>query len=357
MSLKKLVESKSESWQFDDQLALNAVLPGYELTEKEAKEVVKALKVAIDTNDPVNIVNWLVIGLARSPAHFLPEARSNALFRLAPYNYRHDNLTKLLRELMTRITAGTFTAQVPTIRYFQNILRLHTICEDVLGLVEELKDNLREHGHAGLKAMLMMVDFVFFLAERGRYQTDKSKPSSHPFFFNPENIAAGFSFAFNLFTEQLGNWPIKNEPVDMEWTFMRDEPTRLLRLGALVRYYHEIEVMVDAYGFTLEPVSETRFELHPPYPDFLRAMRYGYMRSEIQLHAHMVRSHDKDRPKLSEIATMFMKQGATGVLSRKTTPNGSRLRSPCSNRCRKCSGGTGCIRKNTRCGYTPGWNS
>jgi hypothetical protein len=42
MSLKKLLEGKPGGWQLDDQPTLNAVLPGYELTEKEAKEVVKA---------------------------------------------------------------------------------------------------------------------------------------------------------------------------------------------------------------------------------------------------------------------------------------------------------------------------
>lgn len=320
MSLKKILEGKSGGWQIDDQQALNAVVPGYELTEKEAKEVVKALTQAIDTNDLPEMIHWLVVGLTRSTTHFLLEARSNALFRLVRYNYQHDNLTKLLRELMTRIRAGTFTVQAPTVRYFEDILRLHSICEDVHGMVEELKDNLRKHGHAGLKAMLMMVDLTFFLAERGRYLSDKSKPSTHPFFFSPEDIAESFSFAFKLFTEQPGNWPIKNAPIDMQWAAMWDEPTRLLKLGALVRYYHQMEILVDAFGFTLEPVSSNRFELHPPYPDLLRAMRYGYIRFESQLHANFARSHDKDRPNLSEIATRFMKEGGEQCVVKKDNP-------------------------------------
>src|SRR5690242_7682297 len=114
MSLKQVLEGKPGGWQLDDQPALRAVLPGYELTEKEAKEVVKALKLAITMNNSAGMVGWLVLGLTRSPAHFLSKARNGGLFRLSPCGYRHDALTKLLHDLVERITAGTFVVSPST---------------------------------------------------------------------------------------------------------------------------------------------------------------------------------------------------------------------------------------------------
>jgi hypothetical protein len=320
MSLKHIFEGRPGGWQFDDQPALTAVLPGYELTEKEAKEAVKALELATIRNDSANMVGWLVVGLTRSPTHFLSEARDGGLFRLSRYDYRHDALTKLLHNLVERVTANTFVVPPSTARYFENVLRLHTVCQEIHEIVGRLVDTLRERGHAGLKAMLMMVDFAFMIAERKGDRTDKAKPSTHLFFFSPEDLAEGFSLAFDLFIKQPRGWPLRNEAIDMERALTQGEPETLLRNGALVRYYREMEVMVDAYGFTLEPVSETRFELHPPYSDFLRAMRYGYMRFESQLHAHLVRSHDKDRPRLSELAARFMDAVREACVAEKDNP-------------------------------------
>jgi hypothetical protein len=320
MSLRQIIEGQKKGcWLRDIRGLLNAV-PGYVLTENEAKEAVTQLKVAIVGGWEGPILGWIALGLTRSTGRFLAEARSQGVFRLSGHDYRSKTLTNAVQEILRAIEQGELKVAPDVTFYFQNVLRLHTISEAVHDLTETIKNTIRARGPGGLKAALIMTDFVFLLASTRGHPTDKTKHLSHPYFFSPEELAEGFSLVFSLATEQPGEWPIKNTAVDTRTLIKTDEPMNLLRAGAVVRFFREAEVMVDVYGFTLEPTGTNRFEFRPPNPDFLKAMRYGYMRYQLRQLAHVAGGYDTGRPMLREVAEKLADTSGEKFVVRKNNP-------------------------------------
>jgi hypothetical protein len=133
--------------------------------------------------------------------------------------------------------------------YLSSIVALHTIVPDVKGRVNRLLHMFKKEKEAGLKGMLATLDLMFLTASRDVSKLGKELGSDDPEFFEAEEYAEGFSYALHLYWEQVGI-PQYNRILDPK-AVRRNAYLLYLLDAAHVRAFHEVEVLVDAFGYTL----------------------------------------------------------------------------------------------------------
>jgi hypothetical protein len=134
--------------------------------------------------------------------------------------------------------------------------------------------------------MLATLDFMFLLhTQHSRYFKPRTLVSSNVEFFNPEQYAEGFSYAFYLYHEHFG-LPRFSPPINAR-AAKRDAYQAHLMDAAHVRAFVEMEVFIDAFDYSLALDREKRIAiLAPPSSDLERAIRIGYIQDFAQAAAN-----------------------------------------------------------------------
>jgi hypothetical protein len=135
------------------------------------------------------------------------------------------------------------------------------------------------------------------------YQTrglpyDPSVGSDDPEFFSPEDLVEGFSFLLFKYVEAFG-WPVRNSILNPR-AARNGEYMTLLQTSALIRHFHEMEVMVEGLGYTLEKTNHHEYKLNPPSREFERSLRYGFIQVQSQAALTFHELFDRDHLSLKE---------------------------------------------------------
>ena len=220
------------------------------------------------------------------------------MFRPSKYSFEASCIGRVVKALLQNLP--DLSASVRS--YLRSISILCTIASDIRVRQNRLLAMFRKERETGLRGMLATLDLIFFLAAvHGRSIFEKPIDSSKPEFFEAEEFAEGFSYAFYLYHKHFG-LPRFSPPIDPTMA-KRDAYRSYLMDASHIRAFAEMEVLIDAfdYHFAWNEDRNTAI-LAPPIPELERAIRIGYMQGFFQAGANALACRSSTALSLRKLA-------------------------------------------------------
>lgn len=228
-------------------------------------------------------LNYIVLGLVYDREKTLATIKRKGILRYSKY-LESKNFPEPLSKAILSLSPELFLNESER-QYFESILNLSPIYEIMKSLrgaiITEIKDFSKRPKIIGIspsivKSLLAALDLLFIT---GYYPTERETPNSLKFYIK-EDIAEAVSYIIYLKQKVFGLNDSDSYVVDEEY-IVSNELEAILLPACHLKALQEYEIMVDHYSYTCIK-DKNSIKIIPPYPDFEKSIRIGYIRSELQ---------------------------------------------------------------------------
>jgi hypothetical protein len=235
-----------------------------------------------------------MLGLISSPLTFLARIRKKGILRPSKYDFE----TRTLQAVTKKILALKLTVPDEVNDYILTMRKLYLISTEVSSLEKRVIFSLKKGKEKFLRQVLIDADFSFMLQAMDKWHADKESSSEEVYFYNPEELADAVSYIVYLYHTHIGN--IGYLKLETDTTGL--DSTEIIIAAAKIRAFYEFEINIDAFKYTLLESEEGNvFVLRAQEESFERALRLGYIQTEIQGMAAHASSRHKDRMGLKDV--------------------------------------------------------
>jgi hypothetical protein len=249
------------------------------------KNAIKSLKKRIEDSilkgDYIIARNSLIVSIYYFPDITFELIRKKGLFRYSRYVYKRCIVKSLAIELLD-ICDRFNNCSIEVTTYLNSIINFSTILDSYVAIdrhiINEFKAFDRNYKNKSIiKTILSATDFLFVSHHHPKAANNLSDISNRP----KEDISSAASFLIHLYTSRIKHSNVKTSFINEDYI----KGQKLAKLFIAACYYSdfkEFEIMIDHFGYTCEK-TDTSLYIKPPYEDFEKSIRAGYIRTEIQL--------------------------------------------------------------------------
>jgi len=249
-------------------------------SKNQLKELIKKFGSAVDLGDYISARNTLIVSI-----HFQLEDTFDAIKRKGYFRYsKYINRKCIVKHIASELieickSQGCLTDQINI--YLTSIINYSAILDsyntfDKFALSEIKKFEKNFPGKSLIKTLLAYVDFLFLSDHYPKTKDDLSNISGR----TKEDICLATSFLIHFYTER-----IKNQDIDI--TYVAEEyvmSSGIVKLIIPVCYhldFKEFEILIDHFGYECN-IKDEILLIKPPFEDFEKSVRLGYIRTDIQ---------------------------------------------------------------------------
>lgn len=248
--------------------------------KKELKELTKTLENAITTGNFLVARNSIIVSIYFQYDETFSLIRKKGLFRYSKYINRRCSVKNLASEIITICKSLNLLANEEE-QYLNSIINYSSIIDSYNSfdkfILAEIKSFERDFpGKSLIKTLLSSIDFLFLSNYFPHSRDDLSNVSGR----TKEELSSAVSFLLYFYTERIKSQGFDTSSVSEEYV----ETGRIQRLIIPVCYhldFREFEIMIDHFGYKCL-TSEGKLLIKPSFDSFEKAIRLGYIRTELQ---------------------------------------------------------------------------
>jgi hypothetical protein len=249
-------------------------------SKKIIKELLKKIEVSVINGDYLIVRNTLLVTLFYAPDETFDYIRKRGLFRYSRYVNKKCIIKSLAAELIEICHEyGNFNKN--TFSYLDSIINYSTVLNSYnafeRNIIEEFKRFERKYeGKSIIKTLLSAADFLFLSGFYPKTKTDLSEISNR----SKEDISAAVSYLIHVYTERIKRDNINTGIVSED--FIRSgDLGRLIIQACYYSDFKEFEIMIDHFDYSCNLDGDYLY-IKPPFEDFEKSIRAGYIRTELQ---------------------------------------------------------------------------
>jgi|GEM_PF-4830229 len=163
--------------------------------------------------------------------------------------------------------------------YLHSIRNLHEVWAEIETKESGLIQTLKFRGGSFLKRVLARIEVLFFTdmcVRREPWFSNGAQASIEH--WSREDLAEAFSYLLHLFSENVGEFnPVVPIGQSSDAEAACDQA---IVTAALIRKFHEWEILVDGIGYQVVKSAESTFSLTPPSEDFEKSLGVGFILSQ-----------------------------------------------------------------------------
>lgn len=249
-------------------------------SSKEFSILFKKLDSATSSGDYLTSRNCLTVLVFFNTDKTFESIKRKGVFRYSKYTNRKcivKNLSLDLIDICRKLNKLTPSFEI----YLNSIVTYSTIVDSYKSFDKYILNEIRafEKKYAGkslVKTLLSAVDFLFLSNYEPNSTDDLSSISSR----TKEEVSSAVSFLIYFYTER-----IKGSNIDT--TFVAEDYIKSGEIDKLIipACYHldfrEFEILIDHFDYECV-MEDARMLIRPPFEDFEKAIRLGYIRTDIQ---------------------------------------------------------------------------
>ncbi|SFB43735.1 hypothetical protein [Algoriphagus aquimarinus] len=249
-------------------------------SKKVIKELLKKIETSVLNADYLIARNTLLVTLFYAPDDTFDFIRRKGIFRYSRYANKKCIVKSIATELVEICKEyGHFSNE--TFTYLDSIINYSTVLDSYNAferhIVEELKRFERKHKDKSIvKTLLSATDFLFLSGFYPKTNTDLSEITNRP----KEDISSAVSFLIHIYTDRINSDNINTGFVSEEY-IRSGEISKLIIPACYYSDFKEFEVMIDHFDYSCSLVAGQLY-INPPFEDFEKSIRAGYIRTEIQ---------------------------------------------------------------------------
>ena len=287
------------------------------LTPAEVGRLHSVLKRAIKAKDLASSSNALAAALVIEANRTEQLLQREGILRPSKNGFDSSFCRELLATVLVDEVATHFSDA--TKKYLETLRHLHVIGIVVRRFEDTLVAVLATRGVTFFKRLFSTVELIFMAdIHLGQDRGNRSHISSDPLFWTRENLAEAFSYLTHLVATHFGT-PNFNCPVDD-----RDDVTEnalcALVMASHVRRFRDWEVLVDGLGYRMREVALHQYSIESPDTALERAIRLGYVQTEMQFAAAKQRRVSKEFLTLREAAEAVSRRHGNRIVQRVRKP-------------------------------------
>lgn len=257
---------------------------------KEKKELLKNIEVSVLNGDFLRARNSLLISLFFASNDTFDFIRKKGLFRYSRYVNKKCIVEALSVELV-KICKEFDISSDENFTYLRSIINFSIVLNEYnkfeRQIINELKLFEKKYKNKSLiKSLISVIDFLFLSGYFPESSTSLSEISNRP----KEDISTAVSFLIHLYTDR-----IKGKDIDIgfvSYEFINSgEIDKLIMPACFYSDYKEFEIMIDHFGYTCS-IDGDNLNINPPFEEFEKSIRAGYMKADIQEINDTAKSYD-----------------------------------------------------------------
>lgn len=258
-------------------------------TKTEHKKLLKEFAKSVERGKFILSLNLLIVGLYTDSSNTIDFIRKRGVFRYSRFKGKKCIVSNLISEVLS-INNRIFAISNDELKYLQsigNLANLHNIYTVVdKFILEEAKRFERHHkGESILKTLLTFGDFMFLSNHNDSSKTDLLSLKCR----SKEDISMAISYLIHFISER--------RPVHLKDTnkasisyINSSEFQKLIALVCSIQDFKEFEVLIDNFDYSCIK-NEDKLRLIPPSKDFEKAIKLGYIKSDLQSFNDVLKSN------------------------------------------------------------------
>ncbi len=249
-------------------------------SKKIIKELLKKIEVSVSNGDYLIARNTLLVTLFYAPDETFDFIRKRGLFRYSRYVNKKCIVKSLAAELID-ICHEYGNSHKKTFSYLDSIINYSTVLDSYNAferhIIEEFKRFERKYKDKSIiKTLLSAADFLFLSGFYPKTNTDLSEISNRP----KEDISAAVSYLIHVYTDRIKSDNINTGFVSEDYIKSGDIG-RLIIPACYYSDFKEFEIMIDHFDYSCNLYGDNLY-IKPPFEDFEKSIRAGYIRTELQ---------------------------------------------------------------------------
>jgi hypothetical protein len=254
--------------------------PANKLSKNLFKDLLKKAEVSILNGDYLVSSNILFVTLFYEPEETFYFIKKKGLFRYSKYASKKCIVKTLASELIEiGKNYGNFSQE--SFVYLDSIINYATISESYKAIEQTIIKEFRifEKNHKDksiIKTLLSATDYLFL----SNYYPENVKDLSALSNRTKEEISSAVSFLIHFYTDRIKSTEINISRVDEEY-IRSGAISRLIIPACYFIDFREFEIMIDCFKYTCTKEIDKLY-IKPPFDDFEKSIRAGYIRAEIQ---------------------------------------------------------------------------
>ena len=270
-----------------------------QFSDKDIKILASKFENSMEKSDIEKIKNWLALGIIANQDSFFPIIRKKGLLRSSKYDFHTENISASIPIILN----SKLSLSKENTNYLNSILALAMVGTTISKQLEKLLTQLKEKGDVLIRHIWAIIDYTFMLQVTTGYKANKTINSDDISYYNPEDLAEAGSYLYHLYYSKISfGAPNIKHPI----TTNTEQAEKALVVAAKIKVFQEYEVLVDAlnYKITLESSSNT-LTMSPPDENLERAIRVGYILSEMQFFSFHLRNKSEELVSIEKMGAKF----------------------------------------------------
>ena len=249
-------------------------------SKKVIKELFKKIENSVINGDYLIARNTLIVTLFYAPDETFDFIKKRGIFRYSRYVNKKCIVKSLATELID-ICQEYENCSSKAFTYLDSIINYSTVLDSYnvfeRHIIEEFKRFERKYKDKSIiKTLLSVADFLFLSGFYPKTITDLSEISNRP----KEDISAAVSFLIHVYTDRIRSNSINIGFVSEDYIKSGDIG-RLIIPACYYSDFKEFEVMIDHFDYHCNLDGEHLY-IKPPFEEFEKSIRAGYIRTELQ---------------------------------------------------------------------------
>lgn len=252
----------------------------YKMTRKTLRGFLNNIELHISKGDYLVTRNRLLVTLFYEPGQTFDFIRRKGLFRYSKYVNKKCIIEPLASELL-EIGKEFENFSSHDHDYLESIINFSGIYDSYQAIeqfiIKEFKSFERSSkGKSIIKSLLSATDFLFLSNHHPEKGNDLSELSNR----TKEEIASAVSYLIHFYSDRIKSANIDVSRVDEEY-IKSGSINRLIVPACYHVDFREFEIMIDSFKYTCKK-EKNQLYIKPPFEDFEKSIRAGYIRSAIQ---------------------------------------------------------------------------
>ncbi len=250
-------------------------------TKKVFKDLLKSAELSILNGDYLVSRNILLVTLFYEPEETFDFIRRKGLFRYSKYVGKKGIVKSLALELIDiGKDFGNFSQQA--FAYLESIINFASIYDSYTEIEQIIMREFRYFEKTNkdksiIKTLLSATDYLFISGYYPKTVNDLSALSNR----TKEEISSAVSFLIHLYTDRIKNKNIDVSRVNEEY-IRKGEIGKLIIPACYYLDFREFEILIDSFQYSCNKAGDKLY-IKPPFDDFEKSIRAGYIKTEIQI--------------------------------------------------------------------------
>lgn len=249
-------------------------------TKKEFKKNFDVFENAFFTGDFLTARNSLIISVFFQCDDTFNKIKRKGIFRYSKYINKKCIVKNIAIEFTDICNDFGFLSNSLKI-YLESIINYSSILDsyksfDKFILLEIRKFEKKYPQKSLIKTLLSAIDYLFL----SNYYPDEKSDLSNLFNRPKEEICSATSFLIHFYSDRIKAKEINTHFVAEEFILSNDISKLIIPICYHLDF-REFEILIDHFNYSCE-INNDKLLIKPPFENFEKAIRLGYVRTEIQ---------------------------------------------------------------------------